>query len=92
MKIFEIQFTKEDERAWIYAETIIDAIKTYCYVTGTDLVDFDSNDDIAEIPVEKWSKFSVTDEENDGVPNISFKQWVWENEEYGSDVIATTAS
>ncbi len=91
MKIFEIQFTKEGEKAWVYAETVIDAIKTYCYVTGTDLIDFDSTDDISELPNEKWEKCSVTDEENDEVPIMSFKQWVEENKEYGSDVIATTA-
>ncbi len=91
MKIFEIAFTKEGERAWIYAETIIDAIKTYCYVTGTDLVDLDSTDEIAELPEEKWSKYTVIDSEYDEIQNINFNQWVLKNENLGSDVIAITA-
>lgn len=90
MKIFELRFTKENEKAWMYAETVIDAIKTYCSITGTDLIDLDTTDDIIELPKEKWLDYSVKDDEFDEVPKISFSQWVSENENLGSDIIATT--
>lgn len=92
MKIFEIRFEKEQEKAWIYALTNIDAIKTYCYVSGTDLIDFDETDDIVELPKEKWSEFTVTDEENEDSKGVTFNQWIDENKDFGSDIIAVTCN
>jgi len=90
MKIFEIRFEKEQEKAWVYALTNIDAIKTYCSVTGCDLVEFDETDYIFELPEEKWFEYTVTDEENDDSKGITFNHWVDENKGFGSDIIAVT--
>lgn len=92
MKIFEIRFEKEQEKAWVYALTNIDAIKTYCYVSGTDLIDFDKTDTVFELPEEKWSEYTVTDDEYDEVEIITFVKWVEKNKNLGSDIIAITAN
>ena len=92
MKIFEIRFEKEQEKAWVYALTIIDAIKTYCSASGTDLVEFDKEDTVFEIPKEQWKDFTVYDDESDEIDKKTFEQWVLENKTYGSDIIAVTAN
>lgn len=92
MKIFEIIFTKAEEKAWIYALTPIDAIKTYCSVSGTDLIDFDEDDDIVELPKYQWEQFTVTDEEDEDSKGITFTQWIDENKDLGSDIIAITCN
>lgn len=92
MKIFEIRFTEEKEKAWVYAKTNIDAINTYCCVTSTGLYDFDDTDEVVELPKEKWSEFTVYDEESEAEDSnkMTFEQWVEENKDSGSDVIAVT--
>lgn len=92
MKIFEIRFEKEQEKAWVYALTNIDAIKTYCSVSGCDLVEFEKEDFVFEIPKEQWKDFTVYDDESDELDKKTFEQWVSENEIYGSDIIAITAN
>jgi hypothetical protein len=92
MKIFEIRFEKEQEKAWVYALTNIHAIKTYCSVSGTDLVEFDKEDIIMEVPKEQWKDFTVYDDESEELDKKTFEQWVFENEIYGSDIIAITAN
>lgn len=91
MKIFEIRFEKEKEKAWVYALTNIDAIKTYCFVSGSDLVEFDKEDFIFEIPKEQWKDYTVYDDESEELDKKTFEKWVSENEIYGSDIIAITA-
>lgn len=39
MKIFEIRFNKEKEKAWVYDKSLIDCIQTYLRVTGVLLND-----------------------------------------------------
>jgi hypothetical protein len=92
MKIFEIRFATENEKAWVYAQTNIDAIKTYCSVTSTGLYDFDEVDEVLELPKEKWSEFTVYDDESESEDSnkMTFEQWVEENKDSGSDVIAVT--
>lgn len=92
MKIFEIRFEKEQEKAWVYALTNIHAIKTYCSVTSTGLYDFDEVDEVVELPKEKWSEFTVYDDESESEDSnkMTFEQWVEENKDSGSDVIAVT--
>jgi hypothetical protein len=92
MKIFEIRFEKEQEKAWVYALTNIDAIKTYCSVSGTDLVEFDKEDFIFEIPKEQWKDYTFYDDESEELDKKTFEQWVSENEIYGSDIVAITAN
>lgn len=92
MKIFEIRFTQAQEKAWIYALTPIDAIKTYCSVTDTGLIDFDEDDDILELPKEKWDDFKVTNDEDEDSKTITFSEWFEENKDLGSDVIAVTCN
>ena len=86
MKVFEIQWTNQQEKEWVAADSIIHAIKTYLSVTSMDITDFEDNDEIIEIPKEKWGEYFVTDE--GGLPAKSFEQWMKEHTE--PDLIAGT--
>ena len=70
----KIKAEKEQEKAWVYGLTIIDAIKTYCSVSGTDLVEFDKEDIILEIPKEQWKDYTVYDDESDELDKKTFEQ------------------
>lgn len=61
MKIFEFQVNGEKE--WVAANTIIQAFETYCNLTGMGLWDFESGDDVVEIPESKWGEYYVNHEE-----------------------------
>lgn len=86
MKIFELRWTKQDEKEWIAADTNIEALKKYCSITGMDLSDFDELDEIIEIPESEWDKFSVREEDREEA--ITFRQWMKENKY--PDIIAGT--
>lgn len=64
MKIYEIH--KHGEKEWVAANTIIEALQEYCSTTGTDLIDFDAEDDVIEIPESQWDEYTMRDEE-DGI-------------------------
>ena len=65
LKVFELRWNKTNEREWMCALTNIDAIKTYCSITSTDLFDMDDVDEIVEVPKEKWSEHTITNTEYD---------------------------
>jgi len=93
LKIFELRWTSQDEKEWISGNTIIEALKTYLSVTGTDIVDLEDEDDIVELPKEEWSKMTVRNieyDENDPdyFEEMTFEQWMKENPK--SDIIAGT--
>ena len=90
MKIFEITFTKENEKAWIYAKSLIDCIKTYLRVTGASIGDFSEDDDIAQIPKEKWHEYTVLNTDNEDELPMTFDSWVLLNDGF-SDLIAVTS-
>lgn len=92
-KIYEIQINGEKE--WVCADTAIEALKTYKSITDCDLSDFENDDDIVEIPKEKWAEMNIVDTEGDyddktGYPIIMTFAEYMEKEAKVSDIIATT--
>ena len=91
-KIYEIQINGEKE--WVCADTAIEALKTYTSITDITLTDFENDDDIVEIPKEKWSEMNIlnTEEINEdggyGV-EMTFAEYM-EKEAISADIIATT--
>lgn len=86
MKIFEFRWTSQDEKEWVSGRTIVEAMKTYKSVTGTDIEEMEDDDDIVEIAREKWGEYTVNEVDNDRI--ITFEEWMKENN--SSDVIAGT--
>jgi len=84
LKIFELAF--DGEKTWIAARTIIEAIQTYCSVTGMDLVEFEGDEEITELPREKWTEHIIR--EDDQTPEQTFEDWMKEN--HNPDIIAGT--
>jgi hypothetical protein len=92
-KIFELSINGEKE--WVSGTTVIQAIRTYLQVTGMDLlVDFDGDEDIVEVPKEKWSELKVRyddefeDDEETEPLTITFQEWMDTREQ--PDYIAGT--
>lgn len=95
MKIFELQFTRQDECEWISGRTAIEALKTYLSNMGDDFSDLEDEDEITEVPKEKWSEMTVRNTNYDETdPNshekITFEEWMKQNS--GSACIAGTIS
>jgi hypothetical protein len=82
MRIFEI-IHQDGEKEWVSGETNIEALRTYLNTTEADLFDMDGAE-IVELQKEKWSQYTVKDEEG----TITFEQWMKENKD--SDIIAGT--
>lgn len=59
LKVFELKWNKLGEREWMCAYTNIQAIKEYCSITSTDLIDMDDVDEIVEVPKEKWPEYTI---------------------------------
>ena len=93
MKIFELRWTSQDEKEWVSGRTIIEALKTYLSVTGTDIVDLEDEDEIIEVSKEEWSKMIVRNTEYDETDpddfeENTFEEWMKQNP--SSDIIAGT--
>lgn len=89
-KIYEIQINGEKE--WVCADTAIEALKAYSSITDITLTDFENDDDIVEVPKEKWSEMKILniDEfEDDSRTEITFSEYM-EKEATSADIIATT--
>lgn len=65
MKIYELQWNEQDEKEWIAANTVIEALIFYSELTGTSLIDWDEVDDIIEVPEEKWEELTVRNTDYD---------------------------
>lgn len=92
MKIYELRWSSS-EKEWISGRTIIEALKTYLSITGTDIIDFDNEDEIVEVPREEWSKMTVRNNEydendTDDFKEMTFEEWMKQNPV--SDIIAGT--
>lgn len=92
-RIYEIRINGEKE--WVCADTIIEALKTYKSITDIDLYDFDNDDDIVEVPKEKWSEMNILDTEapiSDDLTYpviMTFSEYM-RTEATHSDIIAST--
>ena len=92
-KIYEIQINGEKE--WVCADTAIEALKAYSSITDITLTDFENDDDIVEVPKEKWSEMNIVDTEVEyddetGCPVIMTFAEYMEKEATSADIIATT--
>jgi hypothetical protein len=65
MKIFELRWNSQDEKEWIAANTNIEALKFYCSETSTDLHELEDEDEIVELPREKWAEMNVRNTDYD---------------------------
>lgn len=93
MKIFEFKWTSQDESEWVAANTLIEALKTYLATTGMDITELEDDDEIIEVPKEKWPELNVrnTDfdpKDPDDWEEQTFEQWMGENHTPG--IIAGT--
>lgn len=86
MRIFEFQIN--GEREWVAAYTFIEAIQTHSRITDMDLVEYDSKDEIVELPKEKWNEMIVKDPDEEE-PDQTFAQWM--DGRVDADIIASTA-
>lgn len=62
MKVF--QLTTSGETDTICAENVIQALKHYEYETGISLLDYESDDDIVEVPRDQWANHIFTSEDD----------------------------
>lgn len=93
LKVFELQWTSQDEKEWIAANTIIEALKTYCSITSTDLIDLEDEDNIIEVPKDKYSEMVIKnidydESDPDDWKEQTFEQWLKEHTK--PDIIAGT--
>ena len=93
MKIYELRRTSQDQKEWVSGRTVIEALKTYFATTDTSIIDLDYEDEIIEVPKEKWSKMTVRNteyDENDpdDFEEMTFEEWMKQNP--SSDIIAGT--
>lgn len=63
LKVFELRWTKQEEKEWIAANTNIEAIQTYLSITDMSIHELDSDGEIVEIPPEKWPNMTVRNSE-----------------------------
>ena len=92
-KIYEIQINGEKE--WVCADTAIEALKAYSSITDITLTDFENDDDITEVPKEKWSEMNIVNTEGEydeetGLPVTKTFAEYMEKESTSADIIATT--
>lgn len=93
-KIYEIRIGYE--KYWVCADTAIEAIKAYLSITDTDMADFNNEDDIVEVPKEKWPEMNIIDtdagmDDNGIYPVIMTFAEYMETEATESEIIATTS-
>jgi len=88
MKIFEIRYTDKNEQEWVCANSLIHALRVYCSITGMDLIEFEENDEIIEIPEAQWHTYTIQDENGKVVK--TFRQYMDENVNNEADIIAGT--
>ena len=88
-KIYEIQTNGEKE--WVCADTAIEALKAYSSITDITLSDFENDDDIVEVPKEKWENMYIFDIDSNIVGKVktTFAEYM-EKEAISADIIATT--
>lgn len=65
LKVFEIRWTKQEEKEWIAARTNIEAIQTYLSITSMSIHEMDNDDEIVEIPREQWPNMIIANSDYD---------------------------
>lgn len=87
LKIFELRWTSQGEKEWVCAYTNINALVTYLCITDTDMADLDYQDEIIEIPRNKWPEMSIRTDQKDGIEK-TFEEYM--KTATIPDIIATT--
>lgn len=64
LKVFELRYGV-GEKEWLCAHTNIEALKTYASITGVSLIDLDEDDEIVEVPKEKWAELHIKNNDYD---------------------------
>ena len=75
LRVFEFQIN--GEREWVAAYTFIHAIQIHSGTSGMDIVEYDSDDEIVEVPESKWDESFITYPDDDQQPK-SFSQFIKE--------------
>ena len=95
LNIYEFQWSS-GEYEWVSGRTIIEAIQTYCETTGSDVVEWEKDDEIVLLPRTKWADYTVVNVDyNPEHPEYSwekmtFLQWLKRNPNPPSQMIAGT--
>lgn len=81
-KVFEILI--DGERELVSGKTVIEALKTYLYVTDIYLFEMDDNTEVIEIPKEKWPEINLINTEYnpndpDDKENFTLEEYMREN-------------
>lgn len=93
LKIFELRWAKMEEREWVAAHTNIEALKQYFSITSTDINDLDDEDEIVEVPKEKWAEMNIRNSDYDSNDPDDWETKTFEEymkEQIGPDIIAGT--
>jgi hypothetical protein len=65
LKVFELRWNQQGDKEWIAARTNIDAIQTYLSITDMSIHELDNDDEIVEIPKEKWPEYTIRNADYD---------------------------
>jgi len=65
LRIFEIRYTASGEKEWVCAYTNIQALQLHMMYCGLSFYDYDSNDEIVEIPRDQWANFNIRNDDWD---------------------------
>jgi len=87
LKIYEFRYPNQDNKEWVAAHTNIEAIKVLCFINEVDLIDFDDEDELVELPESEWDTHAVIDPDSEE-PTITFTEWMKSNTK--PDIIAGT--
>lgn len=85
MKIYEFQLGNGKE--WVCANTIFESIQTHMRINALEFDEYCDQDDITEVPPEKWSSLFIVDHDS-GDLEQTFYQYMETATE--PDIIATT--
>lgn len=94
LKIFELKWTEQGEGEWVCAHTNIEALMFYLNTCSMSLHDLDKNDEIIEVPKEKWSELYIKNDDFDELndpedwKHMSFEEYMKDKKH--PDIIATT--
>jgi len=75
MKLYQINWTSQDEKEWVASISLIGAIKFYCLETDFDISDFEDDDEIIEISESEWDKLIVKNLDYDETDPDDEEQW-----------------
>lgn len=71
MDIYRIETGNEYD--YVCANTVIEALQTYCHGNNFSLIDFEATDEIVKIPETEWDGYTVKQE---GGGEITFAEYM----------------